>query len=304
MTRLTVMTPSYAPDFDSFVRLHRSVQRFTNADVQHIAIVPSADRDLFASIDDSRLQVVDYRELLPRSVVQTGWIAHAAARVPRLPRGARIAAINLRRPWPPLRGWVIQQLAKLAAASAVEDGVIVFLDSDAELIRPIDASTFSRTDGTVRFYRKPDAVTDETSRHMGWHRVARELIGTQPLPGPRPDFIAGLVTWNPAIVRACLAEIENVTGRRWVEAVGGRRDFSEYQLYGEFLDEFGTSAQTAFTSDDPLCHSHWEPRPMTQLEARAFVDSIRPDDVAIHVQSNSDTSADVIRYVRTALALA
>jgi hypothetical protein len=39
---LAILTPSYAPDFDAFAALHRSVLQFTDPDVLHYVVVPDA----------------------------------------------------------------------------------------------------------------------------------------------------------------------------------------------------------------------------------------------------------------------
>jgi hypothetical protein len=95
---IAVLTPSYAPDFDSFAFLHQSVVEYADVDVVHYVVVPDEDLPLFATLRSKRMVLIGYRELLPASFVSTVWFAHAVARIPRAPRGARFIAVNLRRP--------------------------------------------------------------------------------------------------------------------------------------------------------------------------------------------------------------
>ena len=114
--------------------------------------------------------------------------------------------INLGRPFPPVRGWILQQVIKLAAVAACEEDVVLLVDSDIEFLRPFTAETFVRN-GVVRFYRKPDEIDERLPRHMIWHRVARALLGLPPAEPPYTDYISSLLAWDPAIVRRMLERV-------------------------------------------------------------------------------------------------
>jgi hypothetical protein len=296
---LAILTPSYAPDFDDFAELHRSVLQFTDPTVLHYVVVPDEDLPLFGRLRSNRMVLVGYRGLLPSSFLSTAWFARAAGRIPRMPRGARFIAVNTRHPWPPLRGWLLQQVVKLGMAMRAECDTLVVIDSDAQLIRPITDQTFASS-GAVRFYRSPGAITAGMARHVTWHQTARRMLGVPPDgPPPHADPIGSLVSWDPEVVRGCTARIAEVASRPWETAVSREWEFSEYVLYGEYLAEFGTPRQLSFTADDSLCHSHWDSHPLDAESARRFVDSIAPHDVAVHVQSTSHTSPEVVRYIRS-----
>jgi len=62
--------------------------------------------------------------------------------------------------------------------------ILVFVDSESLLIRPVTPETFRR-DGCTRFYRKPGGIHPGMTRHCAWHRTARRLLGVEgddPLP--------------------------------------------------------------------------------------------------------------------------
>jgi hypothetical protein len=299
---LAVLTPSYAPDFASFEMLHRSVVAFTDPEVVHHAIVPDEDVELFRRIDSSRLIVIGYREILPASFVSTAWFARAVAHIPGLPRGLRFIAINRERPWPPLRGWLLQQIVKLSVAMRVEADLLLLVDSDMQIIAPIQESAFLSPDGSVRFYTRPGAITVSMTRHVRWHDVARELIGVAPDSGPPyDDPIAGLVAWDPTIVARCIRRISEVGTRSWESTIARQWDFSEYVLYGEYLAEFGTASQRSFVSDRTLCLNYWETVPLTFDSAAEFIEGRRPDDLSMRIQSTSGTPDDVREFVRREL---
>jgi Family of unknown function (DUF6492) len=294
---LTVVTPSHAPDHASFVRLHASVLRHTDATVRHIVAVPDPDVARFQQQASSRLEVVGYRQILPPDFASTTWLS----RIPWLPRGYRIAAVNRRRPWPPIRGWILQQIVKLAVVSSLESDVALLVDSDVLVVRPIEESRFRRGNA-VRLYRRPDGITHAMRRHRRWLHTARRLLGITDESVDSPDYISAFGSWSPELVRSCTKRVADLADRPWTQAIGALLEFSEYLLVGEFAMTYGSPAQRSFISDRSLCHSHWDPHPLDIKAARAFVDSIPDDDVAIHVQSNSSTPEHVLHYIETTTA--
>jgi hypothetical protein len=273
MTRLAVVTPSYAPDFELCTDLNRSVLAYAAPQVSHHILVPRRDRQLFAGLAGERTAIHLADDFLPRSLVP----------LPRLNLRA-----NLRRPFPPLRGWITQQIVKLAAATRLPADVVLVVDSDIEFIRPFAPADYLR-DGVVRLYRKPGAVDSRLPRHVIWHRVARTLLGLPPVRPPCTDYICCPVAWDPVIVRAMLRRVERVTGRRWVDAVGAQLHFSEATLYGVFVDEVLGPPADSFASDDMRCHNHYDETPLDRATLADFLAGVRPDDLAVMISAKSGT---------------
>jgi hypothetical protein len=288
MTRLAVLTPSYAPDFELCFDLHRSVLAYAPEAVHHHIVVPRRDLGLFGQLRGPRTHVHCEAEFLPRSFLP-------------LP-GAKFS-VNLRRPFPPLRGWILQQVLKLAAASMLDADVVVLVDSDIEFIRPFTPATFAQA-GVVRFYRKPDEIDERLPRHLTWHRVARQLLGLPPAEPPYPDYVSSLLAWDPAILRELLARVESVTRRPWQTAVGSQLHFSEWTLYGVFVEEVLGTPANSFASQDTRCHSYWDETPLGDETIVGFLDRIQPDDVAVMISAKSRTPLDVRRRALRALSAA
>jgi hypothetical protein len=281
--KMVVVTPTYAPDLDLFSDLHDSVLRCFPVDVRHMAIVNDSDFELFRRFEGPRCVVVGVRDVLPRSVRA-------------LPFGK--LWVNLRRPMPPLRGWIVQQLVKLAVADRVQERVVVMADSDIVFIRPVTVETFA-PGGRVRLYKKDDGIDDSLPRHLRWHAVARELLGLQPGPTPPlPDYVSSLNIWDREVTRKMLRRIEDITGKRWLEAVGSELHFSEWTLYGLFADEF-EQARNVTISTDSLCHSYWDTVPLTAEEAAALLSAVGANDVAYMIGAKSNTPLSVRRAAHT-----
>jgi hypothetical protein len=288
MTRMGVITKSFAPDFELCVALNRSVLDNSPDAVGHHIIVPRSDLKLFGRLAGPRTHIRCEADLLPRTFVRVPFVN---------------ITVNLSRPFPPVRGWIQQQVVKLAAIAASEDDVVLVVDSDVEFVRPFTAEMFVR-DGTVRFFRKPNQIDKRLPRHMTWHRVARALLGLPPAEPPYSDYISSPLAWDPMIVRRMLTRVTATTGRPWPTAVAGQLDFSECVLYGVFVDGVIGAPTNSFASDDPLCLSYWEFAPLTMDSAAQFVRGIRPTDVAAMIPSKSRTRPVVRRAAFAALRAA
>ena len=279
MTRMAVITPSFAPDFELCSDLHRSVLRHAPDTVHHHIIVPRADLKLFSRLAGPQTHIQCEADFLPRSFV---------------PLPLSKFTINLTRPFPPVRGWILQQVIKLAAVAASSDDVVLLVDSDVEFVRPFSAETFMR-DGTVRFYRLPREIDERLPRHMIWHKAARALLGLPNAAPPFTDYISSLLAWNPTIVRQMLAQVTAATGRPWASAIAGELHFSEWTLYGVFVDAVLGAPSNSFTSDDPLCLAHWGTSPLDRESAIEFFCRLKPTDVAAMISAKSGTPLAVKR---------
>jgi hypothetical protein len=270
---MTVITKSFAPDFDLCTSLNRSVLENSPDPIQHHIVVPRSDLKLFGRLAGPRTHIRCDADFLPRTFVH-------------LPLSNIM--VNLARPFPPVRGWIQQQVIKLAAVAASEDDAVLVVDSDVEFVRPFTAEMFVR-EGRVRFFCKPNEIDGRLPRHMTWHRVARALLGLPPAEPPYPDYISPSIAWDPAIVRRMLARVAATTGRPPLIAIARQLDFSECILHGVFVDEVMSAQANSFVSDDPLCRAYWDPAPLNVDSAAHFIHAVQPTDIAVAISSRSRT---------------
>src|SRR5262249_48437137 len=175
--RMAVITPSFATDFELCSDLNRSVLNYSPDSIHHYIIVPEADLNLFGRLAGSRTHIRCESDLLPRSFIRVPFTKFT---------------VNLRRPFPPVRGWILQQVIKLAAVAASEHDVVLLVDSDIEFVRPFGLETFVR-DGVVRFYGRVNEINETLPRHIVWHKVARALLGLPPAQLPYTDYVSSLL---------------------------------------------------------------------------------------------------------------
>lgn len=271
---MAVLTPSYGPDVELFGDLHRSVLTHLPATTVHHVVVPAHDAHLFSSHAGPRCRIRTYDEFLPRRYV----------RLPCPPLW-----VDATRPWPPVRGWILQQAMKLAASAAMHEDTVLLADSDVVFVRPTTEQSFSTPDGAL-FFRADNAVHDAMPRHIRWHGVARNLLGLPGAPLPLHDYVSPLNIWQPSVVRALLSRIETVVRKSWLTTVCSQLHFSEFILYGVFVDELLRDQAHVYCSTTAHCHTYWETEPLDGTAARKFARATGVDDVAIMISAKSRTS--------------
>jgi hypothetical protein len=102
-------------------------------------------------------------------------------------------------------------------------------------------------------------------------------------------------------VTKLLSRLQEVTRRRWQDAVAMQLHFSEMTLYGVFVDEVLGAPANSFASDDMLCHNHYNETPLDERGIADFLGEIRPTHVAVMISAKSRTPLAVRRAAFAAL---
>jgi Family of unknown function (DUF6492) len=276
MDDLAVLTPCYRGDASLFGDLHRSVLANTEPSVVHHVAVPPSDVHVFREYESARCQVWTHRDLLPRHCLP-------------VPNSSGLM-LNLRRPWPPTRGWIVQQIMKLAGAAVIDARAVLIVDSDAFLVREATLDQFM-DDGRLLHHRRAGAVTADMKRHVLWHNVARKLLGVGGIASaPLPDYVSPIAVWDPAVVRSLTTHIADTTRRHWVDAFGGQLHISEFVLYGVFVDHVVGGVQPR---GGDLCHNYYDRARLSPAEAAVFADRMPSDALGAMITSHSETPRDV-----------
>jgi hypothetical protein len=197
----------------------------------------------------------------------------------------------------PVRGWLVQQLVKLALAKALTADVLVHADSDVVLLRPFEMSSVVDRLGRVRLVAEPDAIDESLPNHVLWHRSAETLLGIRPAGVPIDNFITSFVPWKRENATALLDHIERTTGRHWLRVLAATWDVSEYTLYGRFVtDILGESAGQYVTSES-LCRDYWTPVPLSDYELETFLDGVGREQVAVSLTAKAGMRPDDYAHV-------
>ncbi|MDJ0312314.1 DUF6492 family protein [Arthrobacter sp. H35-D1] len=274
---LEIVTPSYAPDFEFCADLNISVKRMTGSSVRHTIVVPHRDLAQFRQLGGPRTTIHDAAEFLPAQMVK----------VP-----AANMWINVRRPWPPVRGWISQQIIKLEAARRSTASVVLMVDSDLVLLRQTTAELFVRDEAVVLF-RRPNGIDESLPRHQLWVQTAQQLLGLPiHVEFPLTDYICCPCPWDPEVVRNMLARIEMVNSCPWETAVGRQLHFSEMILYGVYAEQVIGLEDTPVT-DDMLCLNYFDEVALTEEESHAFIRQFGPEQIAAMISAKSNTPLSV-----------
>lgn len=276
----TIVTASYAPDFERCRLLCETIDRHVTGHGLHRILVAGRDVKQFRELAGSRREIVDERDILP------AWLHAVRDPLSLFRRGVWLSARTV-----PLRGWHVQQLRRLAIAAHVSDDALVYCDSDVAFTRPFDCGRFWR-DGAMRLLRRESGLPDN-GEHRAWSSNAARLLGFRPASPSPHDYIGTVIAWRRATVLAMIAHIEAVAGRHWVQALGATRRFSECTIYGRYVEEV-LGGDGHFRDATEFCRVAWEGRG-EDIDPAAFIAAAGPDEVAVGIQSFIGVDIDKIR---------
>lgn len=264
-----LVTVTYRGDLSLFQTLCASVDQHM-PEVEHYVLVDRSDKALFAPFATDKRRIVDCSELLP------------SYRELNLP-GRRVW---IRLPFTVLRGWIYQQLAKIAFVQTLSHEAAVIVDSDAIFIRPIESADLF-DDDAVRMYHCPGQPSGPPDQSAKWHNAAASALGMEQRGYTGADYISTAVIWSPHVVRAMTARIEKVARTSWDRALTRFFRFSEYVLYGVFSEHIrGDHQRLVSPTQAELCHCSWNYDLGAEEGRRGFVAGLQDHHRAVLIQSN------------------
>ena len=272
---VSFVTVSYGPDRDRCALLSRSLDAFAPS-LDHWIVVDRSDLPLFRSLQNNRTTLVSTEDVLPL------WLRRLDLRKIGLRSNLWVQARGR-----PVRGWLVQQLVKLALAEELTTDVLVHTDSDVVLMRPFRTSSVIDGNGQVRLCARPNAIDETLPNHVRWHRSAEKLLGIGRAELPMPDFITSLVPWKRQNAVALLEQVEKNTGRHWLRALAAAWDVSEYTLYGRFIRDVLAEGAGQYVTSSSLCHDYWTHAPLSAQELETFLGGIGPEEVAVSITAKA-----------------
>jgi len=261
-----LITCSYRPDWARCQKLMESVKRYVSPEIEHLLIVPEADRFDFSKLANDSTRIITTESILPPLF----------RRIPGLEKwwwtGCSL----------PVRGWIMQQITKLSVAAEVESDVLIFVDSDVTFIQTLQVEQFVK-EGRVRLYRVPE--TGKKSFHLQWHRAASKMLGLPAQNYFGADYISQLVSWHRGTVLQLLERLESVRKYNWQTVLCRTLQFSEYILYGIFVEHVLQDDKNHYFETQDLCHCSWHYDVETELGRKQFLEGIANQHMAILIQS-------------------
>jgi hypothetical protein len=260
----SIVTPSYAGDFERCRLLAESVQRLVTGD--HYILVDEVDLTEFRCLEQFGAKVIDTRDLMG-----AGYRRIPKTRLWLSPKGKV------------LRGWMTQQVRKMAFAEQGPSERILFVDSDIVFVRPFNPDAFTR-DGHVPLF----TTNWFNSESLAWGNQSRRLLGL-----PEQDTSRGYVHptfWTRTVAQRMLDAVTNVAGRPWRDVITAERTFSEYTLYGVFAEEkVGLDALSLYSFNQPLMHLGWDYNTSIASERDRFFAELPESSYAMMFHSKHQT---------------
>jgi hypothetical protein len=283
MNPVALLTPTYGRDLELCTLLCESVDRHVGSFSKHYLLVPDCDLSLFSHFESER------RRVLPASMFLPDWLRP----LPRIVQRKR------RQYWWSLRakpasGWHVQQLIKIAATMSLPHERYCILDSDIVFFRDFDLARFEYPN-SISLLNLPNEVTAKQIRHARWVETSHRLLGLSAAKLPASDFIGHIIFWDQQTARAMAARIEAATNLEWVEALCRVREFSEYMLYGYFVQNDAHFSARHTLVPRTQCVSYWEQPKLGKGELNQLLRRADKDDVAFSVASFSGTPVQAIR---------
>jgi len=270
---LAFVTPSFGPDFERCALLVTSLDRFAPAH-PHYLFVDAPDLPRFRTLAGNRTHVIDSREVMDARFVRTPF------------RGG--TWLNWRAL--PMRGWISQQIRKLASPLVVAEDTLVMIDSDTALIRPFTPDLVA--EGDALGLLDVDYCAGMVPK---WTAVAADLLG-QKHDVPLRGHVGHLVCWHREHVIGLQARIEASTGLPWQVAIARKTTFSEYITYGVYLREvLGYEGSRHRPTDRALVKQPWTFDLTTQAGRTAYFSDFAPENVAVMIHSKDGVPIGEVR---------
>ena len=270
---LAFVTPSYPPDLERCALLVESLDRF-GAAFKHYIIVDRADMPAFAHLASARTILIEAESVIDQRFIRIPWKGSIWYNWRALP----------------MRGWISQQVYKLAAVKVVPEDILVMTDSDTTFVR-----SFSVDDFLVDSKTGLLDVDYCAGMVPAWTNVAVKLLGLEHAPQLR-GHVGNLIAWRREHIAALHARIEAATGLPWQIAIARHRTFSEYVLYGVFLREvIGYANSHHAPSTRSLVKQPWDHDLSTHAGLKSYFDDIAPDNIAVMIHSKGGMPVSAAR---------
>ena len=278
-TDASILTCSFRGDFEICSMLCESIDRFVPETIKHKLYVPQADLTLFQPLENARRSVISEDTLLPRWFWKIPMPNARWRRRLFLPRrNFYLTPFSM-----PVRGWIAQQIMKIAAAAESSTEIVLHVDSDALFVRPLSVDRLFADGAHARLFRRPP---EAGKGHRSWHLAASKLLDLPPDEFHDGDYIDSLVVWRRSVVRKMIERIEQTGKRDWKVILGRTPHFSEYLLYGVFAERvLGLADAKLAIEKVSLCHSRWLGEFSDSKDEGDFVTSLDPKMIGFSVQS-------------------
>ena len=275
-----IITPSYKPDFARCRLLTESIDKFAPSDIHHYIVVDQKDFKLFQQLSNHNHN----RTLITVESVLPWWIQ----KIPLIKNGW-FSLKTL-----PIRNWLIQQIVKLEIANHIREDVLIFVDSDVAFVRPFDYRHFIKGEKVKLFKENIPLSLWNTKIEYSWYNSATSLLKLPQLTefsdqNPVINYVGNFIIWKRDNVLKLHQHIEQVTQKSWIKAIPSYWNFSEYILYGIFVDQVLKENSGHYWDSHKVSHDYWGTTPLNEKQLQQFFQEIPSECFSVMISSKSKT---------------
>ncbi len=287
---ITFFTPSFRGDLERFALLRRSIRLFQPTAIRHVVAVPVSDLPIFEQelAGDTDIELIVQQSLVPSFFYGTRLHRLVERHFPT--QAWRLSSQAGR------SGWIIQQIVKLSAASVVQDGAIVFFDSDCFLLRRFLVTEFGKEESDRLLVRNEPTV--ESARHREHIAAARKLLGLGSGPTEH-HYMACPAIWYPDWLTALHQHLEQLHHKPWQRVLFEAGLISEYSIYGVFVEEVLKPADLRVATRE-YHRGVWSVDDLPRLLSGHFLDDEEAVDRPLTMVVQSNLSIPVHEYLAAA----
>lgn len=283
------VTPSWRGDFERFQLLRASLGAAGLGGVPHYAVVQTEDLPLFRQ-GAPEVRYLSTAEVLPEEVEvrRVRFIRTTPNRRMQLFKRSLYKRLG----WFPdanFYGWHTQQLVKLGLGRHLPHAVLVSIDSDVIVTRPVPADEFVRGDDVALFEQRE--TLQRPLRRPGWYGQACRLLD-RPWPHRAGEDTFNYVThpfaFRAQVLRELLDWLEQRYQRPWWQTMlsqplGG---WSEFMTYGAFVRLHQDSRGTFTAVANQACR--WLETPEQRANAAQVIRAIFDDPEVYYLVIQAD----------------
>ena len=211
-----IITPTHSGDVER-TRLLVDSYRRTSTQLPLFLIAHTEDRDLFADLRGSGVELLTTADVLPDRVERRRRNRYRRRDPRRYVEGK------------PLHGWTSQQLVKLAAPSVIGTDIVFCVDSDVLLLQPLELDHGRNADHAPLIFES----SDDNALTMSWAIKSMELLGVDLRDAVLRQYTHQGVCLHRATCERLRDYLEERTSTAWWQ-VFLREGLAEYQTYGVF----------------------------------------------------------------------
>ena len=192
----------------------------------------------------------------------------------------------------PVRGWVKQQLIKLAIGEHLNEDYFLIVDSDIFFIKPFQLEDYVLA-GKYPFYREDNEELSQMFKQ--WNKVAGHLLDYQAWESVRTCYVGPCIFWSKKYLQLLLQHIENICQRSWQEAVCRHLHISEYTIYGIFVDFIlSEDLKNHYPFEKECTLNHYEEKPLSLVDLENLAAQKEEHHMGAMISAKSGTKASDI----------